>query len=128
MKSVSDKATYAHIFIYKVRIKNHDGLLKVLDKLERIYRKHGALRTSVHQLEERSKVYDGFEGFSKVLKASSEDEIWIETVSYPNRSEFHRITAKIGEDADAGPLWEELVKFGLPDPIVMGEFTSLNTH
>ena len=116
--------TYSHVFVYRIPKRNHKSLLELQEKLRAIYKRHGMLSSRIYQLG-NSNVFEGFEGFDKVLGTKSDEEIWIEVDSYENASEFARIVADIGRDAAAGPLWGELAKLTSDHPVVMGEFELL---
>jgi hypothetical protein len=112
------------MFAYRIPKEKHDTLLNIVERLARIYKKHGMLWSRIYQLG-HTQVFEGFDGFEKALDTSSGEEVWVEVDSYPNPDEFHKIVALIGEDQDAGPLWEELAKVTAGRSIIMGEFLLL---
>jgi len=123
-KVVEENDTYSHIFVYRISKRNHKALLNVQEKLRRIYKRHGMLGSRIYQLG-KSNVFEGFSGFDKELGTTQEEEIWIEVDSYKDASEFARIVAKIGNDAEAGPLWGELAQITSEHSVIMGEFVQL---
>jgi len=123
-KDIEENSTYSHIFVYRIPKRNHKALLNVQEKLRTIYKRHGMLGSRIYQLG-KSNVFEGFSGFDKELGTTKEEEIWIEVDSYQNASEFARIVAEIGNDAEAGPLWGELAQVTTEHPIIMGEFVQL---
>lgn len=117
--------TYSHVFVYRIPKRNHKPLLELQEKLRAIYKRHGMLESHIYQLG-KSNVFEGFEGFDKVLGIKPDEEIWIEVDSYKSATEFARIVAEIGQDAAAGPLWGELAQLTSDHPVVMGEFELLS--
>ena len=123
-KSEENRGTYAHIFAYRIPKGKHNTLLNILERLTRIYKKHGMLESRIYQLGQ-TQVFEGFEGFDMALDTSSGEEVWVEVDSYPNANDFRKIVAQIGEDQDAGPLWGELAEVTAERRIIMGEFLLL---
>jgi len=123
-KSEENRGACAHLFAYRIPKGKHDALLSILERLARIYKKHGMLGSRIYQLGQ-TQVFEGFEGFDKALGTSSGEEVWVEVDSYPNEDEFHKAVARIGEDQDAGPLWGELAEATTGRKVVMGEFRLL---
>ena len=123
-KPEGNRGTYAHLFAYRISKGKHDTLLSVLQKLTKIYKKHGMIESRVYQLGP-TRVFEGFEGFDKALDTPSGEEVWVEVDSYANEDEFHKVVANIGEDQDAGPLWGELAGATAGTKVLMGEFRLL---
>lgn len=117
---------YSHVFVYRIAKKNHNALLGLQEKLRGIYKKHGMLGSDIYQLNSKSKIFQGFEGFEKILGTTPDEEIWIEIDRYESASEFARIVASIAEDTAAGPLWGELAQLTSKHPVIMGEFDRLS--
>jgi len=119
-----ESGTHSQIFVYRISKRNHKALLDLQEKLRRIYKRHGMLGSRIYQLG-KTNVFEGFSSFEKPLGTSTDEEIWIEIDSYQDASEFARIVAEIGNDAEAGPLWGELSQLTTEHPIIMGEFSEL---
>jgi hypothetical protein len=118
--------TYAHIFAYRIKKNKHADLLRVQGGLAKVYLKHGTLSATTFQLG-KTNVFEGFDGFEKALGVAPDEEVWVEVDMYPNKAEFNRIVAELGEDKDAGPLWGELAQITGSRPVLMGEFQRLIT-
>ena len=123
-KTETAEWSHVYIFVYRIPNENHDALLKVQEKLTKIYKKHGTLRSHFYQLGKTS-VFEGFSGFDKALGTSAEEEIWVELDTYKDAKDFQRVVEAVGNDAEAGPLWGELAQVTSKHPIIMGEFSQV---
>ncbi len=120
------EGAYALVFLYRIPKKQHDAFKDVEEKLAKIYKKYGMLNSKIYQLgKTNTEGFTGFEAFDKALGVPSDEEVWIETGFYPNKDEYQRIVASIGQDEAAGPLWGEMAQILDGRRTMMGEFTKL---
>jgi len=112
---------YVHVFVYRIPKEKHDSLLDVLERMIKIFKKHGTLGSRILQLGKTS-VFQGFQGFDKALEASPNEEIWMETDFYPSEEAFRRIVPLTEKDKAAEPLFGELMEITKGCQVVMGEF------
>jgi hypothetical protein len=59
MSEQAQEGSYVHVFVYRIPKKKHDSLLGVLEKMTKIFKKHGTLGSRILQLEKTS-VFQGF--------------------------------------------------------------------
>jgi uncharacterized protein YbaA (DUF1428 family) len=121
MSSRISAGNYVHIFVYRVQKEKHDSLLDVLEKMTRIFEKHGTLGSRILRLG-KTTVFQGFQGFDNALDAFPDEEVWMEADFYPSEEAFRRIVPLIEEDKAAEPLFGELMEITKGRQIIIGEF------
>jgi uncharacterized protein YbaA (DUF1428 family) len=122
MSENESAGSYAQLFVYRIPKKNHDAMLLLQKQLTDIYRKHGTLRSEFFQLRYTER-FQGFTDIAKTVSAVPEEKVWIDLEHYKNRSHRDQVVDDVGKDANAGPLFGQLM--GLVSQgysIVMGDF------
>jgi uncharacterized protein YbaA (DUF1428 family) len=124
MSELMPEGKYVHVFVYRIPKSKHDSMLRLEEKMSKIFKKHGMLGSKICQLGKTS-VFEGFQGFDRALGTSPNEELWLETDFYPSEESFRRIVPLIEGDKAAEPLFGELMEITQGHQTTMGEFVQL---
>jgi uncharacterized protein YbaA (DUF1428 family) len=121
-----ETGTHVQLFVYRIPKKNHDTMIQLQRQLTGIFKKHGILRSEFFQLGD-TETFQGFTSIAKTVSADPEEEVWVELESYRDRKHRDDVVAKVTQDANAGPLFGQvmgLITQGYS--CIMGEFKRLH--
>ena len=122
----SDRETFAQIFAYSIRKKDHEKMLSVMRRLGRIHKNHGSLEMRLYVWGEEAFLH-GFDEIGKLLGVSSNDDLWLEINCYEDSSQQKKALSLMKRDRKALIAWEELQKLTGPGrTMYVGEFDRLS--
>ena len=67
------------LFIYRIPKKNHDAIIQLGKQADELFKRQGALRLEIFQLN-NGKTYEdmGFVNIAKTVSAAHDEEVWVE--------------------------------------------------
>jgi hypothetical protein len=104
-------------------------MVDVQRRLADMLRKHGMLCSEIFQLSS-TEAFEGFTNLAKTMMLANlddEDEIWVKMEYYRDRRQMDDVSAKVVQDANAGPLFRQV--FGLVSQAygpIMGQLSRMS--
>ena len=111
------------LFIYRIPKKNHDAIIQLGKQADELFKRQGALRLEIFQLN-NGKTYEdmGFVNIAKTVSAAPDEEVWIELQSYRDRNHLDEISGKMKSDERAGQLGRQFMDLIVPGSCIVGDF------
>lgn len=113
-------------FVYRLPRKNHDVMMRNMNQLTEMFKKHGMLRSEVFQLT-NSETLEGFTSITNTISANSDEEVWMELHSYRDRKHIEEVLKRIQNDERDGLLFQQFTVLITPgSSCIMGEFSRIS--
>jgi uncharacterized protein YbaA (DUF1428 family) len=116
-----------HHIIYRVSKKNHDAMLQLCREAHELFRDNGGFHYEVFQLSHTDSPTEGFINIANIVSAKEEEEVWIESLHYRDRSHMNVVVAKMEKDERCNESHKQSLNL-LPSgaSFIIGEFSRLN--
>jgi len=113
---------HVQIFVYKLPMKKHDAMIRLVKKFIEMYKKHGTQSWEVYQMSS-TEAFEGSTSIASVVSASKDEEVWVEVDHYKDRSSRDSAVRAIMQDPEAGALFGEMAgTLSQGFSLIMGEF------
>jgi uncharacterized protein YbaA (DUF1428 family) len=112
--------------IYRVPKNNHDSMLQLCKEAYDMLKQHGILHYDIFKLSNNNVPMDGFDNIANIVSANQDEEVWIESIYYKDRSHMNEIMSKMEKDERMGESMKQSMALLPPGAkFIMGEFERL---
>jgi uncharacterized protein YbaA (DUF1428 family) len=112
-------------FVYRVPKKNHDAMMQLNKQFVDTMRKYGTAHL-IFQLTNTEAPMEGITNIAKTVSANQDEEVWLELIFYRDRKHRDEVDAKMRNDENMAPLFQQSVDLLTPGTsFIMGEFSRL---
>ena len=113
---------HVQIYVYRLPSKNHDAMVRVMEKFTGMHRKYGTERWEILQLNS-TEALEGTTNLAGVVSASKDEEVWVEVDHYKDQKARDWAVSAIMQDPEAGALFGEMAATLTEGyTVIMGEF------
>jgi uncharacterized protein YbaA (DUF1428 family) len=127
MEAPKETGNLLQLFKWRLPKKDHDAIVQFDKQVYVLFRKHCIQPAEVFRLKDTESTEEiGFTDFADTVKASKNEELWLELHSYRNHKQLYDISAKMQKDEIARQLYTQFMDLIVPYSCSDGIFGRFN--